>query len=151
MPRVPFMVEDLPGDFVARPEELDALIAHLLDGKRENPVALTAALKGAGGYGKTTLARALCHHEHIQQAFDDGILWVTLGENPGDLTGRVLDLVVALTGARPAVSGLDAAKTELSKALADRDILLVIDDAWDPAHVKPFLTRRALCPPDHHA
>lgn len=143
--RVPYMVEDLPADYVRRDHEINALIDHLLDPARENPVAITAALKGAGGYGKTTLARAICHDERIQNAFDDGILWVTLGETPGDLTGRVLDLVATLTGARPAVSGLDAAKTEFAKALADRDVLLVIDDAWDSAHVKPFLSGGNRC------
>ncbi len=54
--RVPFMVEDLPADFVARPREFNALIDKLLDQRREEPVAITAALRGAGGYGKTTMA-----------------------------------------------------------------------------------------------
>ena len=60
-PRVPFMAEDLPGDFVPRPGEFNQLVAYLLDQQREEPVAITAALRGAGGYGKTTLAKALRH------------------------------------------------------------------------------------------
>ena len=56
---------------------------YCVDEQREEPVAITAALKGAGGYGKTTLAQALCHDQRIRDVFDDGILWVTLGENPG--------------------------------------------------------------------
>ena len=75
------MLEDLPPDYVVREEELEKLRAALLDPAREEPVAITAALKGAGGYGKTTLARALGHDEQIQDAFTDGILWVTLGEH----------------------------------------------------------------------
>jgi len=73
-PRVPFMVEDLPPDHVARLQEYEALIDKLLDQRREEPVAITAALRGAGGYGKTTMAKALCYDDGIQQAFDDGIL-----------------------------------------------------------------------------
>ena len=38
------MVEDLPLDFVPRPQEFDALISKLLDQRREEPVAITAAL-----------------------------------------------------------------------------------------------------------
>jgi len=64
---------------------------------------------GAGGYGKTTLAKALCHDEAIQEAFDDGILWVTLGESPGDLTGKVEDLIYTLSGERPGFSNAQAA------------------------------------------
>jgi len=138
-PRVPFMVDDKLDDFVERPEEFNQLLALLLDPKREEPIAITAALRGAGGYGKTTLAKALCHDERIQNAFDDGILWVTLGENPGDLTGRVEDLIYTLSGERPGFSSVQAAAARLAELLVDRDILLVIDDVWNSAHLRPFL------------
>ena len=63
--RVPLMLDDLPEGYVVREEELEKLRAALLDRAREEPVAITAALKGAGGYGKTTLARALGHDGQI--------------------------------------------------------------------------------------
>jgi hypothetical protein len=110
-PRVPFMVEDLPPEFVRRPKEFDALIEKLMDQNREEPVAITAALRGAGGYGKTTMARALCHDERIQQAFDDGILWVTLGEHPTNMVSIVVDVIETLSGTRPGFTGIDAAAT----------------------------------------
>src|SRR5437588_4374673 len=143
--RVPFMVEDLPADYVARPREFEALIDKLLDQQREEPVAITAALRGAGGYGKTTMAKALCHDERIQQAFDDGILWVTLGENPGDLVGKVEDLIYTLNKERPGFTGIDAAGARLAELLAERDILLVVDDVWDGMHLKPFLQGGTRC------
>jgi len=144
-PRVPFMVEDKPDDFVERPKEFNQFLALLLDPKREEPIAITTALRGAGGYGKTTLAKALCHDEAIQNAFDDGILWVTLGENPGDLTGRVEDLIYTLSGERPGFSSVQAAAARLAELLADRDILLVIDDVWNAAHLTPFLRGGSRC------
>ena len=138
-PHVPFMVEDLPEDFVERPREFESLVSLVLDEQREEPVAITAALRGAGGYGKTTLARAICHDERIQEAFDDGILWVTLGENPGSLLGKVEDLIYILSRERPGFTGIDAAIARLAELLTDRDILLVIDDVWNGAHLRPFL------------
>jgi hypothetical protein len=42
---------------------------------------------GAGGYGKTTLAKALAHDPDIQDAYFDGILWAELGEKPANLLG----------------------------------------------------------------
>ena len=143
--RVPFMADDLPADFVPRPGEFDRLLSLVLDRDRAEPIAITAALRAAGGYGKTVLARALCHHEDIQNAFDDGILWVTLGENPGDLTGRVEDLIYLLCGQRPGFAGLEAATAMFVDLLADRDILLVIDDVWDAAHLKPFVQGGPRC------
>src|SRR6185369_1419625 len=143
--RVPFMVEDLPEGFVPRPGEFDQLLKLLINERREEPVAITAALRGAGGYGKTTLAKALCHDERVQEAFDDGILWVTLGVSPGDLTGRVEDLIVTLGDERPNFTTLDAAVSRLKELLADRDILIVIDDVWDRAHVNPFIQGGSRC------
>jgi len=143
--RVPFMAEDLPEDFVPRLNEFKKLVSSLLDYEREDAIAITAALRGAGGYGKTTLARALCHDERILEAFYDGILWVTLGENPSDLTGHVEDLIKTLSGERSGFAGLDAATSRLAELLDDRHILIVIDDVWNRAHLNPFVQGGPLC------
>lgn len=145
VPRVPFMVSELPDNFVPRLEETSTIIQEILNNGQNENIAITAALKGAGGYGKTTIARAICYDERIQEYFDDGILWVTLGENPGDLTGRVLDLIEMLSGIRPAFSGIEAATTRLKTLLHDRDILLVIDDVWNQAHLRPFIQGGERC------
>ena len=72
----PFTVPNLPEHYVNRPAQMDALVTHLLDDTQANPVAITTALQGGGGFGKTTLAIALCHDETVRVAFDDGILWL---------------------------------------------------------------------------
>jgi WD40 repeat protein len=138
--RKPFMADPLPAGFIERPEKFAEIKRKLLDGRGE-PVAITAALRGAGGFGKTALANALCHDPEIQDAFGDGILRVTLGEKPEDLVSHMADLIEILTGARPGVTHLDAAKTRLAEALDDRRCLLVIDDAWRQQDLAPFLHR----------
>lgn len=139
--RVPFMVEDLPKDFVARTEEFEQIISKLLDERHENPVAITAALRGAGGYGKTTIALAVCHDARVQEVFDDGILWVTLGESltESDLLMRVETLIYTLTGRRSDSPTLEGAAHKLREVIEERDILLVIDDAWRQSDLRPFL------------
>lgn len=147
--RVPMMAPEPPADFVARPKEFDALKKQLLDAKGDarqakdaqgRSVAITAALRGAGGYGKTTLAKALAHDPDIQDAYFDGVLWVELGEQGG---GRVLalisDLVALITGEARTMTTIEAARTALAEALGDRRILLVIDDVWRKHHLDPFL------------
>ena len=96
-------------------------------------------LWGAGGDGKTTIARALCHDEGIQEALDDGILWVTLGEDPSNIISILSDLIYALSHEKPVLDTLDAAANYFSELLGERDILFVIDDVWDIAHLKPLL------------
>ncbi|KAF5427224.1 MAG: NB-ARC domain-containing protein/TIR domain-containing protein [Candidatus Methanomarinus sp.] len=143
--RVPFMVEDLPRDLVPRKDEFKQIVSSLLDTQREETVAITVALRGAGGYGKTTLAQIICHDEHIQEDFYDGILWVTLGKKPGDLTTYVEDFIRILSGKPSGLVNLQAATARLIELLADRHILMVIDDVWNSAHLRPFLQGGPLC------
>ena len=104
-----------------------------------NNVAITAALRGAGGYGKTTLAKALCHDPRIQAAFPDGTLWTTLGQTPGDLAPHVEDLVKRLSGANSGFNNAEAVFMHFKELLADRRMLLVIDDVWNRDHLRPFM------------
>ena len=138
IPRVPFMAEDIPEGFVPRQREFDQLRNLFSNQQAENSVGITAALSGAGGYGKTTLAKAICHDQAVQDAFDHGILWVSLGKNPGDLTGRVEDLIVTLGKPRPGFTTLETAVNRFKEILEDRYLLIVIDDVWDRAHLNPF-------------
>ncbi|MEK7992792.1 MAG: NB-ARC domain-containing protein [Planctomycetota bacterium] len=136
--RVPFMAPDLPDNFIERPDEFGRLKNHLLSPDRKGPVAITTALSGAGGFGKTTLAAALCHDEDIIESFDDGILWVTLGQRPNVMSGLVT-LFAALTGDRPGFTSEQDAAFQLGQKLEDLSCLVVIDDVWDAAHLRLFL------------
>ena len=68
-----------------------------------------------------------------------------MGQNPGDLTGRVEDLIYLLSGQRPGFAGIEAATAMLVDLLVDRDILIVIDDVWDAAHLRPFVQGGSRC------
>ncbi|MCB0166907.1 MAG: TIR domain-containing protein, partial [Anaerolineae bacterium] len=139
IPRIPFMADDMPENFVERPALFEQTLAHIFDREQEEGLTNIIALVGPTGYGKTTLATALCHDENIRQVFDNGILWVTLGEYPGDLYRPIIDLIEILSGERPGFTGLDAALVRFGELVTDRDLLIVIDDVWNAAHLKPFL------------
>ncbi|MDJ0751688.1 MAG: NB-ARC domain-containing protein [Woeseiaceae bacterium] len=142
--RVPFMAPDLPAHCIPRQRELDEILSFVLDATRENPAAVTAALQGSGGFGKTTLACMLCHDEHIISAFDDGVLWASLGETP-DLQGELRKLYAALTGERLAFIDVDDASIQLAAQLDQKNCLVVIDDVWDSNHLRPFMRGGAHC------
>jgi WD40 repeat protein len=148
-PHVPqgplFMAADLPTDFVARPREFAALKQSLLQEQQQGLTAITSTLVGAGGYGKTTLALALCHDADVRAQFHGGILWITLGDQPINLVNKINDLIYLLQGEYPNINNLEIATTALKNALADRPCLLVIDDVWRDSDLKPFLQGAPQC------
>ena len=58
---------------------------------------------------------------------------------------KVEDLIYTLSGEKPGYTSLEAATTHLVKLLADRDILLVLDDVCSSADLKPFLQGGKRC------
>lgn len=138
--RVPFMAPDLTANFVQRPDEFGQLKSLLLEPLKRDPVAITTAVTGAGGFGKTTMACALCHDDDIILAFDDGTLWTTLGENP-NVADALAKLYAGLTGERPAFKDAEDAATTLAEKFEHKNCLIVIDDVWDPCARETFPAR----------
>jgi WD40 repeat protein len=143
----PFMAEKPPDNFVLRPEETNQILDELLaerDAEPPSHVGITTALRGAGGFGKTTLAQYICHLEKVQESFPDGILWVTLGQD-ANVLGGLLKLYVELTDKRPGFIDIEDASNALKNALVNKRCLIVVDDLWNQAHIKPFLRAGEHC------
>ena len=104
-----FQAPDLPKGYVPRLAVYGEIKRHLLTQLGGQTTSITTALRGAGGFGKTTLATALCHDPDIQTAFPDDILWIELGEQPPeelDLLNRQLAAIEP--DHRPAVTREEA-------------------------------------------
>lgn len=139
-----------PGEhFVPRPTEMNALRDMLLDANGD-AVGITTAFTGSGGMGKTTLALALAHDQAIQSAFYGGQLLVELGQiTPNQQNSRLLILLNGairdLTGETSDAETVKQASEKLAAALADRRVLLVIDDVWNWLHLEPFMQGGPAC------
>ena len=68
-----------------------------------------------------------------------------IGTNAGDPRERLAALVSALTGESSGCSTLDGARAQLQAALAGRQLLLVIDDVWNEAHIQALLDASTGC------
>jgi WD40 repeat protein len=132
--------------FVPRPE-LEAVVEELTRKPEEGmqgqiTVALTTALRGAGGFGKTALAQAVCCQEVVRRRFPAGILWSPLGHdlNEAKRLAQVRDLLRWWTQKEPlSYETVEAAASFLRESLAGQRVLLVLDDAWRMADVTPFV------------
>lgn len=118
-----------PAVFVGREALLAAGAARLRAGE-------DLAIEGLSGAGKTTLAAALVQHRGVARRFRDGVLWASLGPQ-ADVGGVLAAWADALdpSGAlsRAIADGDDRTlqRERLREVIGTRDLLLVIDDAWE--------------------
>jgi tetratricopeptide (TPR) repeat protein/transcriptional regulator with XRE-family HTH domain len=136
-------------DFTGRSRhlrQLDALLA-APDGGRASAVVISA-IAGTAGVGKTALAIHWAHR--VRDRFPDGQLYVNLR---GYAAGAPLRPIQALTGFLRALGvAAEQVPVELEQAaglyrslLADKHVLVVLDNAASPAQVRPLLPGSGGC------
>ena len=141
----PFLVDPLPPYYVPRPEHSDVVKAELLaTGEKATGTLVVSAIYGLGGIGKSVLARALAHDPEVQAHFKEGVLWVTLGQEP-DLLPKLGGWLHALGDYNSKPTSMEVAVTQLRLLLQEKQMLLVIDDVWEPEHAEPFRVGGSNC------
>lgn len=131
-------IQQLPaelGDFSGRGELVDDLTDVLVE--RRAPVVV---LSGAPGVGKSTIAVRVAHR--ARDAYPDGQLFAHLAgaTDPREVGDVLADLLRSLGITGPAIpDDLHAKAAVLRSRLADRRVLLVLDDAAGPAQIRALL------------
>ncbi|SEG98049.1 DNA-binding transcriptional activator of the SARP family [Nonomuraea solani] len=141
----PRLLPRAPVVFVGRAAEL-ARVHTLLEASQGPPVV---ALHGPGGVGKSALALKAAHN--AAGRYPDGQLYVDLqGSTPGlpplrpaEVLGRFLRALGVAPGSVP-VAPAEAA-THYQSLLADRRVLVVLDNAVGAAQVAPLLPAGSGC------
>src|SRR5580693_7420762 len=146
--RVPAQLPADVADFTGRKANLDQLCAAMSEAeRRDNPAVAVAVVAGAPGLGKTALAIHAAHA--LRRDFPDGQLYVSLRGGseqpvpPDEVLARFLrDLGV--DGARIPVDAEERAALYRTR-LAERQMLIVLDDARNAAQVRPLLPGTSSC------
>ena len=135
-------------DFSGREAETQRLLGTLLsagiDGPGQVPVGTVI---GGGGLGKTTLAVHVAHR--AAQEFPDGQLYIDLRgadpvpREPGDVLAFFLNAFGIPTGELPA--DVDARAALFRTVLSGRRVLIVLDNAREPAQIRPLMPATQGC------
>jgi DNA-binding SARP family transcriptional activator/tetratricopeptide (TPR) repeat protein len=131
-------IRQLPADprvFTGRDHAVDELTALLTE-----PGGLPVVLTGEPGVGKSSLAVRVAHR--LRPAFPDGQLYAHLAgaTAPRPVDDVLTDLLRSLGVTGPGIpDDVHAKAAVLRSRLADRRVLLVLDDAADPGQVRPLL------------
>jgi tetratricopeptide (TPR) repeat protein len=138
----------LPSDvhgFVNRVGELETLSSHLTGDHDSTAIHV---IVGTAGVGKTALALHWAHH--IRDRFPDGQLYVNLrGYDPGPPVppDQVLDRFLRSLGvpADAVPPDLESGSALLRSLIADRRVLMILDNAATVAQVRPLLPGSSGC------
>lgn len=125
-------VPTLPRPFVGRGVVVEEISERLAAEGRLS----SFALHGLPGAGKTAVAAAVA--EDLRPSFPGGVLWASLGESPDPL--RVLTSWGRAVGAEDLADydNVAAASARMRAVLRERQVLVVLDDVWETAHVCPL-------------
>ncbi|GAB3400334.1 AfsR/SARP family transcriptional regulator [Flindersiella endophytica] len=142
------------GDFVGRATLMEEVLTRLgsaspgtaddAAGAASPPIVV---ISGTPGSGKSTLAIRVAHR--LRQRYPDGQLFVRLdgaGPAPRDPSDVLAELLIG-SGLPPddLPEGVDARAAVLRARLADRQVLVVLDDAAGTSHVLPLLPGTSSC------
>ncbi len=133
-------IPNQPPHYLPRPESLDPIKKAILSTDCTK-MGITGqgkvGFQGMGGIGKTVLAAAIARDPEVEQALPDGVVWITVGQEPSLLE---LQQEIWAFGAFAGDASETVFRSEhqgkllLQRALKDSAILLVLDDVWDAKH-----------------
>ncbi|HUM70324.1 MAG TPA: NB-ARC domain-containing protein, partial [Chloroflexota bacterium] len=133
----PFQAPPLLPHFVGREELREAICASLQTG---DAVGIEA-LVGMGGVGKSSLAGEIAHA--LQEHFDDGVLWASVAVS--EPTAVLESWAQAYGYDFSRLTDLESMANAFRGALADKRVLLVLDDVVSVSRIRPLLPNSPHC------
>lgn len=133
----PFQAPPLLPHFVGR-DDLRAGIMAALQAKDEGRIQ---ALVGMGGVGKSSLAGEIAHA--LQEHFSDGVLWASVAVS--EPTAVLESWAQAYGYDFSRLPDLESMANAFRGVLADKRVLLVLDDVLSVSRIRPLLPNGPHC------
>ena len=138
----------LPPNYVCRQHLLDDIVRKLFQSTYDpNSYGTSLTVTGAGGFGKTSIVTALCHHPMIKEKFTDGVLFIELGPQATDPSMKLSQLYHLLTDQYLKQGDINYVEQEINQltSLYCRNLLVIIDDVWHVEDAEPIVKAFSNC------
>ena len=135
-----------PTKYIPRVEILQKISSAVLNSEITPTIGTTVTIRGIGGIGKSSIAKALCHEPLIIEHFTDGFLWISLTPPLPGLTTVLSEVYQRLTD-KSAQMNTSILKNKLKSLVSTRPckLLVILDDVWDTEDAMVFVDVFSSC------
>jgi len=138
-----FDVPEVPANLLLNSqlfEEIKDILLKDFVGKSRPPIVLQAP----SGVGKSMFTASLAYDKAVQQAYPDGIYWVSFGQQP-DLISLQIQLIDQIEETKVNFVAVEEGTNYLRSLTNPRACLVIFDDVWDVQDILPFNVLGQLC------
>ena len=129
-----------PANHVPRLKLLEEISSVVLNSDITPTIGTTVTIRGIGGIGESTLAKALCHHPLIEEYFVDGFLWISLTPPVPSLITKLSEIYQRLTD-KSATPNISLLMSKISSLVSKPSckLLVILDDVWEVKDAMVFV------------
>ena len=135
-----------PAYHVPRVELLKEISSAILNSDVTPTIGTTVTIRGIGGIGKSTIAKALCHDPLIEEHFVNGFLWISLTPPLPNPTTMLSEIYQKLTG-KCATVNVFVLESEIKLLVYSPSckLLVILDDVWEAKDAMVFVDVFSSC------
>ena len=136
-----------PANHVPRVELLKEISSAILNSDITPTIGTTVTIRGIGGIGKSTIAKALCHDPLIKEHFINGFLWISLAPPLPNPMTMLSDIYQRLTDKSAAASNVSIIISKIKSLVSNPSckLLVILDDVWEAKDAMMFVDVFSSC------
>ena len=135
-----------PANHVPHVELLKEISSAILNSDVTPTIWTTVTIRGIGGIGKSTIAKAFCHDPLIKEHFINGFLWISLTPplpNPMTMLSEIYQRLTDKSTTSNISIMITKLKTLVSSPLCN--LLVILDDVWEAKDAMMFVDVFSSC------
>jgi len=137
-----------PANYIPRSEIINEITKVLLRSHDSSTINIetTVTIRGIGGIGKSTIAKALCYHPLIKMYFTNGFLWISLSPPRPSPEAILREIYGELTD-KSTTCSFSLLKNRIRSVVSSDSckLLIILDDAIDAEDITPFMEAFSNC------